>query len=163
MPIKQVFRTALTDTWTTESDGDKAGDIRWQEGKAYKAVKFNNGSGNVASIAGLAAYYYAVAGDPLATGYDVSTVTMDRTDGYGTAAGIFQSIIADGDHGWLQIKGFALGNSALLNAGANDGLAITETGAGVDGELDVAALVTDVIVGFVIDESAFTIICDFPF
>ena len=63
MPIKQVFRTALTDTWTTESDGDKAGDIRWQEGKCYKCVKFNNGSGDIASVVGLAAYYYGVAGD----------------------------------------------------------------------------------------------------
>lgn len=164
MPLQVMFVTALTDTWTTASDGDPLGSLRWNDNKCYKCILFNNGAGDVASIVGMAAYYYAIGQNPQnATGYDANTVTMDRTDGYGTAAGIFMAIIADGDRGWVQIKGLATGVAALLNAAANDGLAITETGAGVDGELDVSALVTDVVVGYVIDESVFTIICDFPF
>jgi len=170
MPTKVMFETALTDTWTsTEGDliGDKPGDIRWEADsvgmKCYKCVIFNNGAGSVAAVVGFAAYYFGVSGDPAATGYDVHTVTMDRTDGYGTAAGIFLAIPADGDRCWVQIKGHATLIATALNVGANDGLAITETGAGIDGELDVSALVTDVVVGYVIDESAFTIICDFPF
>jgi len=170
--LKTVFETAITDTWTATqglTKGDKPGDIRWVQSsdstgpKCYKCVILNNGSDNIAPIIGLAAYYYGVAGDPLATGYDASTVTMDRTDFYGQAAGIWISIPADASRCWIQIKGLATGISTLLNGNVTDGGTLTGVGAAIDGELDLPTNIDDPLVGFVIDETAFTIICDFPF
>ncbi len=127
-------------------------------GKIYKFVKFNNGVGNVAAIVGGAAYYYAVSG---ASAGQTTEVTMDVTDSGGIGAGIFQSIPADGEYCWLQIKGPAT-MLVSLTAGA-DGNALTAVGAGADGALDVSAAVTDAIVAFAIDASADLIFCDFPF
>ena len=118
------------------------------DGKQYKYVKFNNGVGNVASVAGNAAYYYAVSG---ASAGETTEVTMDVTDSGGVGAGVFQAVIADGGYGWLQTRGVATLTTALT-AGA-DGNALTAVGAG-DGTLDVSALVTDFICAVAIDASA---------
>lgn len=173
MPFKQVFETALTDTWTAAEAvdiGDKAGDIRWErtsEGmKCYKCVLYNSGDGPVAAVANMACYYFAdatvgAAGD----GYNGHEVTMDRTDWLAepVAAGILQAAIANGSYGWIQIKGVATVAAACLNAAIGDGGKLTAKGAAVDGELDLAAAVTDVCVGFADDASAYIICCDFPF
>ncbi len=127
-------------------------------GKIYKFVKFNNGVGNVAAIVGGAAYYYAVSG---ASAGQTTEVTMDVTDSGGIGAGIFQSIPADGEYCWLQIKGPAT-MLVALTAGA-DGNALTAVGAGADGALDVSAAVTDAVVAYAIDASVDLIFCDFPF
>lgn len=118
-------------------------------GKQYKYVQFNNGAGDVASIAGDFAYYYAVSG--ASTG-QVEIVTMDRTDTANIGAGVFQSIIADTGYGWVQTKGDATLTQALT-AGA-DGNALTVVGAGADGAIDVSALVTDAICAIAVDASA---------
>ena len=119
------------------------------DGKQYKYVKFNNGAGNVASVAGNVAYYYAVSG---ASAGETTEVTMDVTDSGGVGAGVFQAVIADGGYGWLQTRGVATLTTALT-AGA-DGNALTAVGAGADGTLDVSAAVTDFICAAAIDAVA---------
>ncbi len=137
--IKKVFSAGLGETADYDKEG--VGAIRFEGNKVYKWIKFNNGAGDVASVVGLFAYYYGVGGDAAAgDGYELSIVTMDLTDAFMTA-GVFQSIIADGEFGWIQIMGPALITTAF-KAGA-DGNAMTHVGATTDGTLDVAALVTD--------------------
>ena len=126
-------------------------------GKIYKFVKFNNGVGNVAAVAGNVCYYYAVSG---ASAGQTTEVTMDVTDSGGTGAGVFQSVPADGEYCWIQIKGPATLTTALT-AGA-DGNALTAIGT-TDGTLDVSAAVTDAVVAYAIDASEKIIFCDFPF
>jgi len=127
-------------------------------GKVYKFVKFNNGAGNVAAVAGNVCYYYAVSG---ASAGQTTEVTMDVTDSGGIGAGVFQSVPADGEYCWIQIKGVATITTAL-SAGA-DGNALTAVGAQADGTLDVSAAVTDAVVAYAIDADAKIIFCDFPF
>mgnify|MGYP000952128468 CR=1 FL=1 len=119
-----------------------------QTGKRYRFVKFNNGVGNVASVAGNFAYIYAVSG---ASAGEYNEVTMDLTDTAGIGAGVFQSVIADGSYGWIQTWGVATLTTALT-AGA-DGNALTPVGS-TDGTLDVSAAVTDHICAIAIDASA---------
>lgn len=126
-------------------------------GKIYKFVKFNNGVGNVAAVAGNVCYYYAVSGTSAG---QTTEVTMDVTDSGGIGAGVFQSVPADGEYCWIQIKGPATLTTALT-AGA-DGNALTAVGT-TDGTLDVSAAVTDAIVAFAIDADAKIVFCDFPF
>ena len=134
---------------STEGPEFKLGTVhRAYDGKQYKYVQFNNGVGDVASVAGNAAYYYAVSG---ASAGQVDIVTMDITDSGGVGAGVFQAVIADLGYGWIQTKGVATLTTALT-AGA-DGNALTAVGAG-DGTLDVSALVTDFICAVAIDASA---------
>ncbi len=125
-------------------------------GKVYKFVKFNNGVGNVAAVVGNVCYYYAVSG---ASAGQTTEVTMDLTDSGGIGAGVFQSVPADGEYCWIQIKGVATLTTAL-SAGA-DGNALTAVGA-TDGTLDVSAAVTDAVVAYAIDADAKIVFCDFP-
>ena len=111
------------------------------DGKQFKYFLFNNGAGDVASIAGDFGYYYAVSGAGAAA--NSGTCTMDRTDSGGIGAGVFQAIISDGNYGWLQ----------ALTAGA-DGNALTSVGAGADGAIDVSGAVTDAVCAFAYDASA---------
>lgn len=156
--IKKIFTTALTETADFDKEG--VGAIRFEGNSVYKWVKFNNGAGSVAAIAGDCAYYYGVSGDAVTGGYENNEVTMDRTDAY-MGAGVFQAIIPDANWGWIQIRGPATLTQALT-AGA-DGNALTHVGAGADGALDVSAAVTDAVVAFATDASAKKIVCNFPF
>ena len=118
------------------------------DGKKYKYVQFNNGAGNVASVAGNFAYYYAVSG---ASAGQTDIVTMDLSDSAGVGAGVFQAVIEDSGYGWIQTRGPATLTTALT-AGA-DGNALTAVGS-TDGTLDVSAAVTDFICAVAIDASA---------
>ncbi len=118
-------------------------------GKRYKYLKFDDGAGNVASVAGNVAYYYGASGAADADTYQ--EVTMDLTDAVLTA-GVFMAVIADGGYGWIQTGGYATLTTALT-AGA-DGNALTHVGAGADGTLDVSALVTDQHAAIAVDASA---------
>jgi hypothetical protein len=118
------------------------------DGKRYKFVLFDNGAGNVASVAGNFAYVLAVSG---ASAGQITTVTMDLSDSAGVGAGVFQSVIADGSYGWIQTWGPATLTTALT-AGA-DGNTLTPVGSS-DGTLDVVALVTDHQCAVAIDASA---------
>lgn len=139
------------DAVRTSSEGPefKLGTVgRTSDGKQYKYVQFNNGVGDVASVAGNFAYYYAVSG---ASAGQIDIVTMDLTDCAGVGAGVFQAVIADGGYGWIQTKGPATLTTALT-AGA-DGNALTAVGA-TDGTIDVSFAVTDFICAVAIDASA---------
>lgn len=122
-------------------------------GRVYKFVKFDNGTGNVAAVAGNMAYYVAE------TGAETFIVTSDLSDGNGIGAGMFMSVPADGDYCWLQVAGPATLTTALT-AGA-DGNALTAVGA-TDGTLDVSAAVTDFICAVAIDASAKKVILTCP-
>jgi hypothetical protein len=126
------------------------------DGKVYKFVLFNNGVGNVAAVAGNVCYYYAVSG---ASAGQTTEVTMDLTDTQEIGAGVFQSVPADGEYCWIQIKGVATLTTALT-AGA-DGDPLTPTGS-TDGTLDVTADATSPICAYAIDASAKIVFCDFP-
>ena len=124
------------------------------DGKMYKYVKYDTGAGSVAGAAGNVAYYYTL------DGYKLNTVTSDLSDSIELGAGVLVAAMADGDYGWIQIKGAATVTTALT-AGA-DGDPLTPTGA-TDGTLDVSALVTDHVCAYAGDISDKEIICDFPF
>lgn len=68
--------------------------VREEDGKKYRFVKFDNGSGNVAAAAGSLCYLTATAG----------LVCSDESD-WLTPFGVFQSAIADGGWGWVLVYG----------------------------------------------------------
>jgi hypothetical protein len=117
-------------------------------GKQYKYVQFNNGVGDVASVAGNFAYYYAVSG---VSAGQIDIVTMDVTDSGGVGAGVFQAVIPDLGYGWIQTKGPATLTTALVSGADGNALTASTT---TDGTLKVAAAVTDSICAQAIDASA---------
>ena len=150
----KVDETFSSSTLLTSGKGFGVGDLHFaHDGKVYKFVLFNNGSGNVAAVAGNICYYLAE------TGAETVTVTSDLSDSSYVGAGVFQSVPADGEYCWIQVKGPATITPAL-SAGA-DGNALTAVGA-TDGTLDVSLAVTDAIVAYAIDADAKKIMCDFP-
>jgi hypothetical protein len=151
--MKKVWATRLTDYSTTDKEG--IGAIRFEGAKVYKYVKYNQGSGTVAAVAGNVAYYH---GDDSYTATEAD-VTSDLSDSANIGAGVLMSAIPHQSYGWVQIKGVATITPALT-AGA-DGNALTAVGA-TDGTLDVSALVTDFICAIALDASAKIILCDFP-
>lgn len=116
-----------------------------KDGKVYKFIKYDSGTGSVAAVAGNFAYYY------LAGGTQDNIVTSDLSDSVNVGAGVLQAVIGDGEYGWIQIAGRATLTTALT-AGA-DGNALTPVGS-TDGTLDVSALVTDHICAIADDISA---------
>lgn len=128
-----------------------------RDGKFYKYIQYDSGAGPVAAVAGNFAYYYAPAG---ASAGSSTVVTSDLSDSAGAGAGVLQSVLADGEYGWILIKGRATLTTALT-AGA-DGNALTPVGA-TDGTLDVSALVSDHICAVAIDASAKIVQVDCPF
>ncbi len=89
---------ALTTTYTAQKFPLHT--KREEDGKVYRFVKFDNGSGNVASVAGNLAYWTATTGQ----------VTSDESDS-SVPAGIFQAVIADASYGWIQTSGPATVNN----------------------------------------------------
>ena len=141
---------SLTATYTADNfyDGKAPGlgdHYEDKDGKCYKFVLYNAGTGSVAAVAGNMVYYY------LAGGTQDNEVTMDLSDSVNIGAGMLMAIIADGSYGWVQISGRATLTTALT-AGA-DGNALTPVGS-TDGTLDVSALVTDAICAIADDISA---------
>lgn len=150
--IKKIFATGLTETSTVDKEG--AGAIRFEGNKVYKWVKFNNGTGNVAAVAGNFMTYHGN------DAYTLQEVTSDMTDGGVIGAGVLQAAPADGEYCWIQIKGLATLNLALT-AGA-DGNALTPIGS-TDGALDVSALVTDHVCAHAINAASKLVLLDCPF
>ena len=155
--IKKVFQTLLADTHTTDKEG--VGTLRCEGNKVYKYVKYNNGAGDVASVAGDIGYYYGIDANASTGGYENNVITADFTDAY-LGAGVFQAVIADGSYGWIQIKGPATINTALTAGG--DGQALTHVGSS-DGTLDLSDNVTDAVVAYATDADQELIACNFPF
>lgn len=115
------------------------------DGRVYKFVKYDDGTGNVAAVAGNFCYYLAE------TGAETWTVTSDLSDSSYVGAGVLQAVIADGSYGWIQVQGPATLTTALT--AGSDGNALTPVGS-TDGTLDVSALVTDHIAAIAVDISA---------
>ena len=152
----------LTETFTSATllssgVGFKAGSAYFgTDGKIYKFVQYDTGTGSIAAVAGNVCYYYAPGGTSAGA---TTVVTSDLSDSSEIGAGVLLSAPADGEYCWIQIKGAATITPALT-AGA-DGDPLTATGA-TDGTLDVSAAATDVHVAYAIDASAKIILCDFP-
>lgn len=123
------------------------------ETKKFKYIQYEEGAAAVAGVAGEVCYYDGVGAA------QTNIVTSDLTDSINLGAGVLQANLADGNFGWIQIRGSATLTIALT-AGAN-GNALTPVGAG-DGTLDVSALVTDHICAYVDDAATNKIICAFP-
>ncbi len=158
--MSTVAGALLTGTWTadqfeTQGNAPGLGDIYTaHDGKVYKFVKYDSGTGPVAAVAGNVAYYYTL------DGYKNVTVTSDLSDSIEIGAGVLQAAPGDGEYCWIQIKGAATLTTAP--SGGTDGDPLTPTGAG-DGTLDLTTAVTDHICAYAGDISDNEIICDFPF
>lgn len=155
MGLQQVFQTPLDEVSSVRKE--KLGAIRWEADKAYKYIQYESGAGGIAAAAGKACYYYAAAG---VSAGDLTKVTCDLSDSAEIGAGILQGAPADGEYGWIQIKGPATLSVALTAGG--DGDPLTPTGAG-DGTLDLSAALTDHVCAQALDASAKIILCDFPY
>ena len=152
---KRIFQTPLDEAWTTDKEG--LGAIRWEGGKCYKWVQYEAASAGVAGVLGEVAYYYTM------DGYKNNIVTSDLSDSVEIGAGVLQAALADGEYGWVQIKGLA--TLTIAFTAAADGDPLTPTGAG-DGTLDTAEAVAALgpnICGIALDASDNEMICDFPY
>lgn len=156
--MKKVFFSRLADTHPTDQEG--IGVIRFEGSRVFKYVSYNEGTGAVAAVAGNMTVYH---GDDAVVLDSAADVTSDYTDGL-VGAGVLQAVIANGEFGWIQIKGVAILTTALT-AGA-DGDALTANGAG-DGTLtvDEAALgaIADHRCAVALDASAKIVLLDCPF
>jgi len=99
--LKQVYVTALTETSLTDLEG--IGTIRFQNGKWYKWVKYDDGTANLDVVAGDFVNYLA------ATGYNLSTVVADTADADATtpmgAGAVVAAVTVTATFMWIQIKG----------------------------------------------------------
>lgn len=150
----KLDETFTADSLLSQGKGFGLGDVvTTADGRVYKFVRFDNGTDNVAAVVGNVCYYLA------ATGAETWTVTSDLSSSGNVGAGVFQSVPADGEFCWIQIKGPATLTTALT-AGAN-GNGLTAAGA-TDGTLDVSGLVSDFICAVAIDAAARKVILDCP-
>lgn len=155
--LKQVWTGAVTRIDLTDLEG--VGQYRFESGKIYKYIKYNNGAGNIEGILG------RVVGYRLLDGYKTNIVTMDSSDHIGSlAAGVLAASLQDGNFGWVQIKGAATVTNAAV--AGSDGDPLTLVGATADvGDLDVniATAANAHICAWAGDISDDEIVCDFPF
>lgn len=83
---------------STEGALYELGQYREENGLGYRYVKYDNGTGNLASVAGKLAY--SVDSD------DEWEITMDVSDSdRNLVKGVFAAVIADAGFGWIQTKG----------------------------------------------------------
>ncbi len=157
--LKQVFATGLTETSLTDVEG--IGTIRFEDGKWYKWVKYDDGSGDLDIVAGDVLVYIAV------TGYAASLVTADLTDGDGLTvpAGVaVATVTVDATFMWIQIKGFVTFSLDVLGTTPVDGDSLTS---GLTAGTDKAAIndppLNRMRLGVSLDDSAKTAILECPF
>lgn len=155
--FRTSWNTRLTDTSTVDKEG--IGAIRFEHNKIYKWVQYVAGAGSIAAVAGNVVGYYAPAGDFAAEGYTNCKVTSDVSDAL-VVAGVLQAVIAANSYGWIQIKGPATLNTALVSGSDGQPLVLSTT---TDGTLKVAAAATDAVCAFAQDASDKTVILNCPF
>lgn len=130
--VPAVWSDLVTDV-RTSTDGPLyvVGTYREENGKGYRYVKMETGTGAVAAVAGNLAYIHAAA--------DPWDVTMDVSDSdRNLVAGVFQSVIADEGFGWIQTRGY---HATVKTNGDDDiakGDAVIASAAG-DGTADSTA------------------------
>lgn len=131
------------------------------DGKMYKYVTYDEGTGLLDLVTGDVVYYVDDSG------YGANTVTADVTDATGAELGagvVLATVTADASFFWIQIKGFAT-LSTTIGGSPGDGDPLTAVAA-ADKALTQAAETTSVyvsVVAFGIDVSAKEVACDFPF
>lgn len=133
------------------------------DGKIWKYVTYDEGTGALDLAAGDVVYYVDD------TGYGGNVVTADVSDATGAeiGAGVAPAAVtADASCFWIQIKGAATLSTAL-GGSAGDGDPLTAVGAADKAltkaaEADTAATYVSVV-AIAVDASAKEIICDFPF
>ena len=154
--LSQSFVTALTETSLTDLEG--IGKIRFQNGRWYKWVLYDDGTDTLDIVAGDFLVYVTL------TGYGLSKVTADASDGTATnptGAGIaVATVTVDQTYMWIQIKGAA--TLSLDPTGPpSDSNAIVPSA--TDKAVAVATS-SDVehIIGHILDDSAKTCYLDCP-
>ena len=133
--IKQVFVTALTDVVpASQASQDSPGDLRIENGKVYKYVKFT-GTTNVA------------AGDVVCYTTAADGVTVDGAN-TANGAGVAMAAVASGSaqNGWILVEGLVTLSTAFAGTSPAVGNNVTTAGATAPA-VTKAAAVTDLIVG----------------
>ena len=155
----------LEQTYTSLDEGNtpNAGTIVWVQNKAYKLVKYAEGTGTLDLAVGDVVYYVDD------TGYEAHTVTADVSDSTGQEIGAgvaMAAVTATNTYFWVQIKGVST-LAVALGGSAGDGDPLTCVGAADKAltkaaESDTAAVYKPVV-AIAIDASAKVVLCDFPF
>lgn len=110
------FVTKLTDVDSTDKEG--LGKIRFQNGKWYKYVKFQNTTATVAAAAGSLVAYFA------ATGYSTNRVVADVTDAdaavfaAGATLATITGTLTVAYYCWIQIMGLITLDTAVTSGAA---------------------------------------------
>jgi hypothetical protein len=110
------YEGELQDVWihpsgmTSQNDTtamNPVGCLHRHAGNVYRYVKFDNGNGNVASVAGAPAYWYALTPYNAGATAPLFTVTSDYSYGLGAnaVAGAFIAVNTDGCYIWIQVAG----------------------------------------------------------
>lgn len=144
--IKKIWSTRLTDFNTVDKEG--IGARRIEGAKEYKWVKYNQGVGVIAAVAGNMCVYKGIA----TFSDSQAEVTSDVSDGILISAGKLMSAIPNGSFGWIQTKGFSGILTTALVSGAN-GQALMAS-VTTDGTLKVSAAATDHVCAYAIDVAA---------
>lgn len=153
--LKQAFVTGLTETSLIDLEG--IGTIRFENGKWYKWVKYDDGTDTLDIVAGDFLCYVAL------TGYTNSLVTADASDsddttpfGAGIAVG---TVTVDQTYMWIQIKG-----GAILSLDPSAAPGDSETVVPGGNKLVAVATSSDVEhhIGTILDDSAKTVYLDCP-
>ena len=157
--LKQVYVTGLTETSLDDLEG--VGTIRFENGKWYKWVKYDDGAADLDIVAGDVLVYVAV------TGYAAAVVTADVSDGdvlpigAGLAVG---TVTVTATFMWIQIKGLDTLSLDATGSSPGDGDAIcAATNGGTNKVVIIDPPDNRVRMGVSIDDSAKTVILDCPF
>lgn len=153
--LSETFITGLTETATTDKEG--LGKLRFEDGKWYKWVLYDDGTANLDIVAGDALCYKADA-------YDAHTVVADETDADALAipAGVaVATVTADQTYMWIQIKGYAVATQTFggTTPAAGDTLMAGEA----DKTFTVDPGDNRVRAGFIMNVSGKEMVLDCPF
>jgi hypothetical protein len=89
------------------------GALAMVNGNIYMYVKFDNGDGNVAAIAGGVVYWYDRDDFVITSDYSYASSLLSMV------AGITQSVLTDGYYGWILVSGYY----ATIKTNADDDIA----------------------------------------
>ena len=157
--LKKVFTTGLTESSLTDIEG--IGTIRFENGRWYKWVKYNDGTDNLDIVVGDVLVYVAESG------YAASVVTADFSDGdtLPIGAGLaVMTVTADLTFMWMQIKGLATLALDATGSTPGDGDAIcAATNGGTNKVVIVDPPDNRIRMGVSVDDSAKTVLLDCPF
>ncbi|AZO51255.1 hypothetical protein [Mesorhizobium sp. M4B.F.Ca.ET.058.02.1.1] len=154
--VTQTYSAAQL-TGANSGKAPKVGDLyESYDSKTYRFVKYNQGAGAIAAVAGNAVGFYAPGGT--STGV-TNEVTSDVSDTAANGAGVLAGAPGNGEYGWIQVKGVATLTTALVSGASGQALVLSAT---TDGTLKVAAAVTDTVCAYAILAASKIIMCAFP-